>query len=160
MYRVCLVYNYQTNKHFALIFSNMWPGSNVPWMGIIEYVKVDEKFFDSHETFVIAISCSASYIHASSFPSFHFLVAAGTDNLAVFLLNQSLFSNKQVFLIHVDGNQNINLANLANRMNEDTNSNLALLRKDGVSSAAIFGLMHFPQWILVLMRWLLMNFRL
>ena len=61
MYRVCLVYNYQTNKHFALIFSNLWPGSNVPWMGIIEYVKVDEKFFGSHETFVIAISCSMSY---------------------------------------------------------------------------------------------------
>ena len=76
--------------------------------------------------------------------------------------NQNLFSNKQVVLIHGDGNQNIDLTKLANRMNEDTDTNLARLRKDGVSSTSIFGLIHIligsdflcsprgfgPSWIL------------
>ena len=90
------------------------------------------------------------------------IVAADTDILAIFLLNQNSFSNKQVVLIHGDGNQNIDLTKLANRMNEDTDTNLARLRKDGVSSTSVFGLIHIligsdilcsprgfgPSWIL------------
>ena len=70
------------------------------------------------------------------------IIAADTDIFSIFLLNHELFSNKQVVMIHGDGNQNIDMTKLANRMNEDTDNNLSRLRKDGVNSATIFGLIH------------------
>ena len=70
------------------------------------------------------------------------IIAADTDIFSIFLLNHELFSNKQVVMIHGDGNQNIDMTKLANRMNEDTDNNLSRLRKDGMNSATIFGLIH------------------
>ena len=53
-------------------------------MGIIGYVKVDKKYFGSRETFVIAISCSASYA-AAQVGDHKVNAAYGTDH-AIFVL--------------------------------------------------------------------------
>ena len=70
------------------------------------------------------------------------LVASDTDIMAIFLLNHQHFTQRQVVLHYGNVRSKLDLSKLVKAMNEDSNTNLAILRNKGVDTPTIFGIIH------------------
>ena len=70
------------------------------------------------------------------------IVASDTDIFAILLLNHEHFSQKTVIMQYDVSRGKLDMSKLIQSMNEDTDTNLARLRKHGVSSSCIFGIIH------------------
>ena len=62
--------------------------------------------------------------------------------MAIFLLNHQHFTQRQVVLHYGNVRSKLDLSKLVKAMNEDSNTNLAILRNKGVDTPTIFGIIH------------------
>ena len=69
-------------------------------------------------------------------------VATDTDIFAILLLNHHHFEKKQTVINSSDERGKLDMSRLIKKMHEDPNIELARLRKDGVASPLVFGLIH------------------
>ena len=69
-------------------------------------------------------------------------VSVDTDVFSILLLNHQKFDHKQIIIKSSENRGKLDMTKLMKEMNDDTNTELARIRKNGVSTPLFFGIIH------------------